>query len=401
MIAIDRFSKWPTVKTCKTAKTEEVINFLTSKFNLNGIPEKNKSDKGGAFISKEYREFCKSRNIEIENCTPRLLTGNGAVERAIQTLKNLMITNLEEGIELNESINRALRVMRFTIHTGLKRTPFELHHGRKPRTELTNIVKDGKTYLSDWSEISISAPNKPKIPIYVGRDADGEITNHIIMAKTKAEEKQAIEGPKSTEKKSSVRYSFQFVEKNHNKKSPEGRFRKKKQAAIDGTENTVNTDTGKIIHRKFISGPLFQTEKKNLRDTALTNAEITPKNRHCLRGLDGKYGRWDEILRDILNGKLKIVRNRKVSVSETEDEDDDDDEEMPEETGSRTYDTSERNGRNQPIRTNPEEDVIQIHTDGDEIPQGENTDNKIRRSSQNINKPNKYSSVPYTGNFWG
>ena len=124
-----------------------------------------------------------------------------------------MLTNLEEGIELNESINWALRVMRFTIHTGLKRTPFESHHGRKPRTELTYIVKDGKTYLSDWSEISISAPNEAKIPIYVGRDADGEITSHIIMAKTEAEEKQANEGPKSPKKKSSVRYPFQFVEK--------------------------------------------------------------------------------------------------------------------------------------------------------------------------------------------
>ena len=175
---------------------------------------------------------------------------------------------------------------------------------------------------------------------------------------------------------------------------------KKVQTAVDGTENTVKTDTGKIIHRKFISGPLFQTKKKNLRDTAITNAEITPKNRHCLRGLDGKYGRWDEILRNILNGKLKIVQNRKVSVSETEDEDDDDDEEMPEETGSRTYDTSERNGWYQPIRTNPEEDVIQIHTDGDEIPQGENTVNKIRRSSRNMNKPNRYGSVPYTGSNW-
>ena len=213
LIAIDRFSKWPTVKTCKTAETKEVINFLTNNFTLYGIPEKIKSDKGGAFISKDYREFCKSRNIVIKYCTPRLHTGNRAVERAIQTLKNLMLTNLEEGIELNESINRALRVMRFTIHTGLKRTPFELHHGRKPRTELTNIVKDGKTYLSDWSEKFISAPNKPKIPIYVGRDADGEITNQIIMAKTKAEEKQANEGPKSPKKKSSVRYTFQFVEK--------------------------------------------------------------------------------------------------------------------------------------------------------------------------------------------
>ena len=151
--------------------------------------------------------------MEIEYCTPRVHTGNGAVERAIQTLKNLMLTNLEEGIELTESVNRALRVMRFTIHTGFKRTPFERHHGRKPRTELTDIVKDGKTYLPDWSEISISAPNKPKIPIIMGRDAEGAITNHMVMARTKTEERQANEGPKSPKKKYSVSYPFKFVEK--------------------------------------------------------------------------------------------------------------------------------------------------------------------------------------------
>ena len=37
-----------------------------------------------------------------------------------------MLTNLEEGTDLTESVNWALRVMRFTIYTGLKRTPFEL-----------------------------------------------------------------------------------------------------------------------------------------------------------------------------------------------------------------------------------------------------------------------------------
>ena len=71
-----------------------------------------------------------------------------------------------------------------------------------------------------------------------------------------------------------------------------------------------------------------------------------------------------------------------TSVSETEDEDDDDDE-MPEEAGNRSYDTSELEGRYEPIRTNPEEDVIQIHTDSDEIPQ---CGNEIRRSSRNIKK---------------
>ena len=64
LIAVDRFSKWPTVKIRKVAETKEVISFLTNNFKFYGIPEKIKSD--GAFISKENREFCKSRNIEIK-----------------------------------------------------------------------------------------------------------------------------------------------------------------------------------------------------------------------------------------------------------------------------------------------------------------------------------------------
>ena len=207
LIAVDRFSKWPTVKICKTSETKEVINFLKQNFNLYGIPEKIKSDKGGAFISKDYIEFCKSKNIEIEYCTPRIHTGTGAVERAIQTMKNLIVANLEDNLCLTECVNRALKVMRFTIHTGLKLTPFELQHGRKPRTELTNLVKDGKSFLSDWTELSVSAERKPKIPIYVSKD----VTNYLVMAKTKAEEKAVDKQPK---KKNSVsEYPFKFVEK--------------------------------------------------------------------------------------------------------------------------------------------------------------------------------------------
>ena len=74
----------------------------------------------------------------------------------------------------------------------------------------------------------------------MGRDADGEITNHMVMARNKTKE-----GPKSPKQKNSVSYPFKFVEKNHNKKSLEGRFQNKTQTAIDGTENTIKTDTEK------------------------------------------------------------------------------------------------------------------------------------------------------------
>ena len=102
--------------------------------------------------------------------------------------------------------------------------------------------------MSNWSEMTVSALNRPKTLIYVSRDAEGEITNHIIMAKTKNEEKQMSKN-KITEGKNSVRYPFSFVAKNYNKMSLENKFQNKIQTAISGTESTVKTDTGKINNR--------------------------------------------------------------------------------------------------------------------------------------------------------
>ena len=75
---------------------------------------------------------------------------------------------------------------------------------------------------------------------------------------------------------------------------------------------------------------------------------------------------------------------------------------MPEETGTPTkvYAISERNGSYVPIRTSPVyEDALRIYTDGEMT--GENLENQIRRSNRNRKKPNRYGSIPYTGNFWG
>ena len=47
LIAVDKFSKWPAVKICGTSETREVMKFLSSYFNLYGIPETFMSDKGG------------------------------------------------------------------------------------------------------------------------------------------------------------------------------------------------------------------------------------------------------------------------------------------------------------------------------------------------------------------
>ena len=84
------------------------------------------------------------------------------------------------------------------------------------------------------------------------------------------EELESLNSPK---KKTSVRYPFNFVVEKDTTENPyEEGFNQKKQTAMRRTENTVKTDYA---------------------------------------GIDGKYGKWDEILRDILNGMLyKLYKTR-------------------------------------------------------------------------------------------
>ena len=50
------------------------------------------------------------------------------------------------------------------------------------------------------------------------------------------------------------------------------------------------------------------------------------------------------------------------------------------------------------LKTNPEDDARNIHTDGENS--GENIEPEIRRSNRNVDKSNRYGSEPYIKIFW-
>ena len=135
LVAVDKNSRWPVAKICKNTNHDTVFTFLREYINVYEVPKTIKSDNGSAFISKEYKIFCKEYNITRKYGTPNLHTGTELVERTIHSLKNLTKTNLEETQNLRESLNKALYVLRFTIHSETKKTPFELHFGREPGTK--------------------------------------------------------------------------------------------------------------------------------------------------------------------------------------------------------------------------------------------------------------------------
>ena len=56
------------------------------------------------------------------------------------TDRNLLI-NIKAGERFRKALDLSLDVMRKRPHSRLKKSVFELHYGRKPNTEMSNLLK--------------------------------------------------------------------------------------------------------------------------------------------------------------------------------------------------------------------------------------------------------------------
>ena len=102
-------------KICQSQNTETVIKFLDEYFCINGVPKTIRSDNGTAFTSENSKKFCGKHGIEHITGLPNLHTATRLVERTIQTLKNYINANKQDGKSLTESLQLALRTIRTSI----------------------------------------------------------------------------------------------------------------------------------------------------------------------------------------------------------------------------------------------------------------------------------------------
>ena len=140
LVAVDKNSRWPVAKFCKITNHDTVVTFLREYINVYGVSKIIESDNGSAFFSKEYKNFSKETNIIRKYGTPNLHTGAGLFERVIQSLKNLIKTNLEDIQKLREKLTIGL-CLPFSCTLGNKENPFELHFGREPGTNYLTLKK--------------------------------------------------------------------------------------------------------------------------------------------------------------------------------------------------------------------------------------------------------------------
>ena len=96
LVAVDRFSRWPSAMACNSNRSDKIVKFLKSYIIAHRVPRQIRVDQGTNFMSKEVRPFCHKKGIEILISPGNDHRATGCVERTIGSLKNSVLTYARE-----------------------------------------------------------------------------------------------------------------------------------------------------------------------------------------------------------------------------------------------------------------------------------------------------------------
>ena len=149
LVTADRLSRYPHAETFHNCDTETPISYLERYFEQNGIPRSIRCDQAQACKAKEFEIFCKNKNLKLILAPDGDHRGTGMVERLKQTIKRQLAELDIDPNWSNETLGSRLanirENMRLIYNRTTKTTPFEAHYGRKPNTEITNILPKPST----------------------------------------------------------------------------------------------------------------------------------------------------------------------------------------------------------------------------------------------------------------
>ena len=135
-LVIDAYSKWLEILLMPTTTSNKTIQTLKSLFARYGLPEQIVSDNGPQFTSDEFKWFYKSNGICHITSAPYHPSTNGAIERAVQTMKKSLKSTVNESGTIQTKLSRFLMSYRTTTHTTTEETPAEMFLRRPIRTTL-------------------------------------------------------------------------------------------------------------------------------------------------------------------------------------------------------------------------------------------------------------------------
>lgn len=136
LTVVDAFTKFVWIYPTKTLKTDEVLQKLRSQAEVFGSPQQIISDRGAAFTSQEFEQYCQDEGITHKKITTGQPRGNGQAERMnqiiISVLSKLSLDRQDQWYKLVPQVQKHINS---THQRSTGRTPFELLIGVRMRTK--------------------------------------------------------------------------------------------------------------------------------------------------------------------------------------------------------------------------------------------------------------------------
>lgn len=133
VVAIDAFTKFVFMQPVPNTKTSPVIKFLESVRENFGVPRRFICDRGTAFTSAKFTEYCDKLGVKrvlVATATPR---ANGQVERMNRTILAALAATIKDEKKWDECISRIKWGINTTVSSTTDKSPYEMLLGFQPR----------------------------------------------------------------------------------------------------------------------------------------------------------------------------------------------------------------------------------------------------------------------------
>lgn len=155
---VDAFTKFTWIFPTKSTTSKETIEKLKIHQQHFGNPSRFITDRGTAYTSRDFQEYCKEENIQHIKITTGVPRGNGQVERVHRTIISVLTKMCIENPTLwYRHVSKLQRALNSTFQRSINTTPYQLLIGTKMRmkedTEIYNLLlEEGRESYSEERE---------------------------------------------------------------------------------------------------------------------------------------------------------------------------------------------------------------------------------------------------------
>lgn len=157
---VDSFTKFIWLYPTKSTTAEEVITRLKTQAVTFGNPRKIISDRGSAFTSKIFKEYCDEQGIELGLVTTGVSRGNGQVERINEVIIPVLTKmSMPKPAEWHKYVGSVQQYINSSFNRSIGRSPFELMIGKsmslKDDTRLKEAIDEEIARLYDDQRLTL------------------------------------------------------------------------------------------------------------------------------------------------------------------------------------------------------------------------------------------------------